>query len=281
MVSPMNDERRGYWREQMEAAFSFMSRAREAPVAECGEPLEPLPDAARAAGVEVEFSATPLADGHPRIFALRRGLIRKFVDAARAMSERGWILKVEDGYRSRAMQKALALKPAVFDRVLKKIIWELEGQTPSPEFLFRRLTVLVATAPKIGTHMSGSAIDLSVLDRKSRAEIDRGGPYLEMSELTPMASPFISDAAKRNRAEITRLMEAQGFVAYPFEFWHYSAGDVYVELLANSNKPAKYGPIDWDPEARSVKPIENPVAPLSTEAEIRAHIEAAFKRIGL
>jgi hypothetical protein len=35
------------------------------------------------------------------------------------------------------------------------------------------------------------------------AEIDRGAPYMEVSEKTPMGSPFISDQAARNTAEIT------------------------------------------------------------------------------
>ena len=49
-----------------------------------------------------------------------------------------------------------------------KVIWELDGQTPDADFLFKRLLTLVAQIPKTGTHMSGSAIDISVLDLKNR-----------------------------------------------------------------------------------------------------------------
>ena len=104
--------------------------------------------------------------------------------------------------------------------------------------MFRRCSALVASVPKFGTHMSGSAIDISVmhLDDPSR-EVDRGAPYLEMSALTPMGSPFVSDAARRNRREITALMRRHGFVDYPWEFWHYSSGDAYEQVLLQ-DRPA-------------------------------------------
>ncbi len=47
------------------------------PVAECGEPLESLVDAA--AGVDVEFSSSQIVTGINRMFLLRRGLIADFL----------------------------------------------------------------------------------------------------------------------------------------------------------------------------------------------------------
>ena len=153
----------------------------------------------------VQFSDRPHVNGLPRLYYLRDGQIPGFIGAAAEMNERGWILRVEDGFRTPEMQKYLGRTPMVFDAVLKSVMWELGGQRPTPEFMFRRCSALVASVPKFGTHMSGSAIDISVmhLDDPSR-EVDRGAPYLEMSALTPMGSPFVSDAARRNRQEITR-----------------------------------------------------------------------------
>lgn len=45
--------RRAYWTAQMDAADEFMRRALRYPVAECGEPVVSLRDAASADGVEV------------------------------------------------------------------------------------------------------------------------------------------------------------------------------------------------------------------------------------
>jgi D-alanyl-D-alanine dipeptidase len=272
-------DRRAFWTTQLEAAHAFMQRMFEYPVKESGEPAVSLREAARAAGVTVVFSDTKIAGSYPRHFLLREGLIPAFVAAARDMNRRGWILKVEDGYRTTEMQKHLSLAPYVLDKVLAKVIWELGGEIPSPELFFSRLMVLTATAPKIGTHMSASAIDISVLRRGVGAELDRGGPYIEMSELTPMLSPFISAEATRNRAMISLVMGAHGFMAYPYEFWHYSQGDAYDEFLTGSGRPARYGAVDIDLETGRITPVANPRASLHTPADFQQAMEKALERL--
>jgi D-alanyl-D-alanine dipeptidase len=275
-----NDDatRRAYWTRLSEEAHSFMMNVLAYPVAECGEGLASLADAAREAGVEAAFSTRPHAHGLPRVFVLREGLIARFVEAADRLNRRGWVLRVEDGFRSRAMQKYLGLMPSLFDHILETVAWELGGTTPEPDFFYRRLLTLVAQIPRTGTHMSGSAMDVSVLDRVSGVEIDRGGPYPEMTERTPMASPFISPEARRNREEITAIMRESGFVEYPYEFWHYSSGDAYEHFLLGDGRPAQYGAVDFDPATKAVTPIEDPQQPLNSLEEIEHQIQAALER---
>lgn len=280
LSSAHQDPHRVYWKAQMEEAYGFMETMLHYPVEECGEALDSLEEVAAAAKVEVEFSSTKIVNEMDRVFRLRRGLIPGLIAAAREMNARGWVLKVEDGFRSRPMQKLLARKPTVFDAILTRVVWELDGEIPSTNIMFRRLSSLVASRPKVGTHMSGSAIDISVLRRDDRTEIDRGGPYLTMSEATPMGSPFVSEQARRNRIEITTLMARHGFEAYPYEFWHYSQGDAYAEHLADSGKPARYGAVDWNASDNSVTPIERPETPLNSDAEVESEIEHALRRMG-
>jgi D-alanyl-D-alanine dipeptidase len=283
MSDPDTDAtRRAYWSEQFDAAYRFMFEAvLPYPVAECGEPLVSLQQAAEAADVSVQFSTRPHFNGLPRLYYLRDGQIPGFIGAAAEMNERGWVMRVEDGFRTVQMQKRLGLAPQVFDAVLKSVIWELGGERPSPEFMFRRCSALVASVPKFGTHMSGSAIDISVmrLDDPQR-EVDRGAPYLEMSALTPMASPFVSEQAQRNRRDITALMARHGFVDYPWEFWHYSGGDAYEQVQRHTGRPAVYGAVHWDAATNSVTPLPQPEEPLNSFDEIRAAIDAALARLG-
>ena len=225
------------------------------------------------------FSANKVAGGFDRIFALREGLINDFIGIARDMNDRGWVLKVEDAYRTREIQRGLGRLQSIFDTILQRVMWERGGQRPSADLMFRRITALVATCPKIGTHMSGSAIDISVLRREDGAELDRGGPYVELSERTPMHSPFVSAEARRNRDAITALMADHGFVAYPYEFWHYSKGDAYYEQLTGSGKPARYGAVVLDPRTGRTTPIPEPTKPLHTTEEIRGQIEQALQRL--
>ena len=272
-------QRIAYWTEQMEQAHGFMMAILDYPVRECGEPMVSMEEAARAAGVDIEFSRTPFAPGYERVFYLRRGLIDDFLNIAEDLNGRGWVMLVEDGFRSTAMQRDLAKKPGIFDVILQRLLWECNGELPSPEFMFRRASALVATIPKIGTHMSGSAIDISVLNRGDRTPVDRGGPYVELSERTPMRSPFVSPEALRNRAEITEMFEVHGLMAYPFEFWHYNKGDAYDEYLNQTGSPARYGAIDWDPQTGAITPIADPKQPLHSTEDIRAEIEKALRRL--
>ena len=234
-----------------------------------------------------------------RKFYLRRGLIEPFIGACREMNDRGWVMKVEDAYRSADMQKALGQSRTIFKRILDKVIWEGGSNRPSMELMFGRLSVLVATRPKIGTHMSGSAVDISILLRDSGRELDRGRPYLELSERTPMASPFVSESAQRNRREITELMSRWGFAAYPYEFWHYSQGDAFVAQVKALNVheaamdakgdaftapheapigSACYGAVSFDPRTLEVIPLEDPFQSLHTEDELKTLLETVSEK---
>jgi zinc D-Ala-D-Ala dipeptidase len=270
--------RRSFWTKRLDEAHAFMMKGLDCPLTECGERLVSLPDAARDAGVEVAFSNRPHVHGLPRIYVLREGQIAGFVDVARRLYRRGWILRVEDGYRTRTMQKDIGKTPSLFDVILKKVVWELGGQTPDPAFLFKRLLTLVAQMPKTAPHMSGAAIDISVLERSTGEEVDRGGPYLEMTELTPMDSPFVSPLAQLNRQEITAIFREGGFVEYPFEFWHYGSGEVFEECVRGTGRPVRYGPVDFDTATGRVTPIETPRNPLNSLEEIQAEIQASLDR---
>jgi zinc D-Ala-D-Ala dipeptidase len=272
-------ERRIYWTRQMDAAYDFMLAIQEYPVQERGEPLVSLREAAAASGVQVIFSDLPHVLGLPRLFFLREGLLNDFLAAAIEMNSRGWLLKIEDAFRTRQMQKHNALRPEVFPFVLSKVAWELGGKTPPVDLVRRRLAAMIAMSPRVGTHCSGSAIDVSVFNRNG-IEIDRGAPYLEISEITPMDSPFITEKARKNRQEITALMARHGFTTYHFEFWHYNKGDAYAAYLEGSGRPARYGAVDLDTATGRVVPIADPAQPLNSEAEIEAMIRQAMRQGG-
>jgi zinc D-Ala-D-Ala dipeptidase len=272
--------RRWYWTQQVELAVLFMERVLTWPVKECGEGLVHLPTAAKEAGVEVWFSDKPHVQGLPRLYYLREGQIAGFVAAAREFNEMGWVMKVEDGYRSRQMQKFVGRQPSVFDGILKTSMWELGGEVPSPEFMFHRCKAMVAYCAKVGTHMSGSAIDISLFDKKTGKEVSRCKPYLEISELTPMFSPFVEADWMAVRMKQVEVMRGQGFVEYPFEFWHFNSGDAYDYLLTGQvNKPAKYGAVDFDPATGKMTPNPQPEEALNTFEEMKVEIAGAIGRV--
>lgn len=273
MTTPTDDAaRRAFWTTSMDEADEFMAQIAAYPVEECGEPMASLVEAADTAGVEVLFTDAPHLHGMPRQFYLREALIARFVAVAAEMNARGWVLKVEDAYRTVAMQQASGVSRSLLTTVLRLVQWECGMEQPPVELLCRRIGALVASSPKVGTHMSGSAMDVSVFQRDSGEEVDRGVTYVQISERTPMASPFVSETAQRNRREITALFARHGFVTYPYEFWHYNSGDAYEELLNGTGRPARYGAVHMNPDG-TVTPIDNPCAPLNSTEVIRELME--------
>ena len=270
--------RRAYWAEQMQLGYELVQKMMPFEVLECGQGFASIPEEASASGVEMLFSDTKIAGDLDRVFFIREGLVQDVISVGREMNERGWTLKIEDGYRSLEMQGQLGRKPEVFDAILQKCIWENGGELPPVELVFRRAMVLIANIPKTGTHMSGSAIDISVCRRDDGGEVWRGGPYLEMSERTPMRSPFIKADELANRLAITAVLEKHGFIHYPHEFWHYNQGDALGYALSGQTGPARYGPVHWDAQTNGVTPCEDPILPLNPMEVIEREIEAAIQR---
>ena len=270
--------RRAYWAEQMQLGYNFVQKLLAFPVSECGERFASLREAATAANVEMQFSTSKIVGDLERVFYMRESLVRDVITIGREMNDRGWILKIEDGFRTLEMQGQLVRKPVLFDTILKKCIWENGGQIPPVEMVFRRAIVLVANIPKIGTHMSGSAIDISVFHRDDGREVWRGSPYLEFSERSTMRSPVIDPDALQNRLDITAMMEAHGLRHYPFEFWHYSKGDAMEHLLTGNPAPARYGPVNWNPQTNEFTAVADPMTPLNPMPVIEKEIAAAMQR---
>ena len=278
MTTSDDSNRRAYWAEQMQLGYELIQSTLPFEVRECGEGFASIPHAAGAADVEMMFSDSKIAGDLDRVFFMREGLVKKVIGIGRDMNSRGWILKIEDGYRSMEMQSQLVRKPELFDAILRKCTWENGGQIPPVEMVFRRAMVLIANLPKVGTHMSGSAIDVSVFRRDDGTEVWRGNSYLEMSERTPMRSPFIEAADLQNRLEITSMMESHGFIHFPYEFWHFNQGDAIGHVLKNQPAPARYGPVHWEMQTNRVTPYDDPLSPLNPLSMIEKEIDAAINR---
>ena len=265
----------------MERSYRLLQSMINYPTEECGEGLGSIPEAANAEGIQMLFSENKIAGDLDRIYVIRSSLIPDLLAIARDMKERGWILKIEDGFRTREMQTQVGRKPSIFDMIVRTCWWENHRQTPPLDLVKRRSMCLVANYPNTGTHMMAAAVDISVFRLDDLSEVSRGGPYLEMSEHTPMDSPFVTPEEQQNRKEITRLMERHGFMHYPGEYWHYNKGDALYHMLTSSGEPGSYGPVDWDPETNQVTPYEDVTSPLTPPELQEEYLVAALDRLNL
>ena len=140
---------RRFWTKHMERSYVLLQSMTAYPTQECGDPLASIAEAAHAAGIEMLFSDTEIADNLERIFYIRVGLIPNLLAIARDMREHGWILKIEDGFRTQEMQTQLGRKPAVFDTIVRTCQWENGGSPPPLDLIMRRSTCLVANYPNV------------------------------------------------------------------------------------------------------------------------------------
>jgi D-alanyl-D-alanine dipeptidase len=108
----------------------------------------------------------------------------------------------------------------------------------SHEALFYETTRLVSPvvnldgSVNIPPHSTGAAVDVYLVDGKNNEFVDMGlHPKDWMMDTEGVYSltysKVVSKIAMSNRALMTRVLEAVGFVNYPTEYWHWSYGDRY------------------------------------------------------
>jgi len=105
------------------------------------------------------------------------------------LEKRGLCLKVFDGYRPLSVQK---------------ILWQIFPNSP------------YIADPAIGSkHNRGAAVDLTLADRLMPSEFDE---FTERAHHSYQGEP---QEALENRDILRRAMEAEGFIPYEEEWWHY------------------------------------------------------------
>ena len=157
-----------------------------------------------------------------------REAVYKKLREANKMLPRGLHFCLYEGYRSLALQKKL------FDHryaINKKL-----HPTWKHADLFNKTTQLVSpiinldNSQNIPPHSTGGAIDVYLVDDNGKA-VDMGihpGDWMDDDGvLSETNSQAISETAKKNREIMGQVLQAQGFVNYPTEYWHWSYGDRY------------------------------------------------------
>lgn len=145
------------------------------------------------------FTGRPVYD-QARAF-LQRPAAEALVRAQRALRASGVGLLVFDGYRPWRVTR---------------LFWEI---TPPEKRAF------VANPARGSKHNRGCAVDLSLYDLATGAEVEMPSAYDEMS---PRAYPTYEGGTPQARAWRDRLrsaMEREGFTVEPNEWWHFNYRD--------------------------------------------------------
>jgi len=132
---------------------------------------------------------------------LQRPAAEALVRVHKKLKKEGLGLVIFDGYRP---------------WTITKLFWEV---TPENKRKF------VANPEKGSKHNRGCAVDLSIYDRKTGKLIEMPSGYDEFSK---RASPDYKGGTaeeRANRDKLRKLMEADGFIVNPNEWWHFDYKD--------------------------------------------------------
>jgi len=113
----------------------------------------------------------------------------------------GYGLLIFDGYRPWSVTK---------------IFWDI---TPAEDKKF------VADPKKGSRHNRGCAIDLTLFNLETGEEVEMTGVYDEMSERSYPDYTGGTEEQRRLRDLLRAKMEANGFIVYEFEWWHFDYKD--------------------------------------------------------
>lgn len=194
-------------------------RVRALPVVECGEPLVRLP-----------------VDLSPAGALVRAGLGERLV-AADATLPAGLRLRVVEGHRPVEEQRAIIAAYAAELCALHPGIGAAE---------LERLTSRFVSPVDVAPHVAGAAVDLTLVDACGD-ELDLGTPIDATPEQSDGRCWFAADGigadARAHRTLLAGVLQAQGLVNYPTEWWHWSFGDRYWAITTGAAH-AVYGPLE-------------------------------------
>jgi zinc D-Ala-D-Ala dipeptidase len=78
---------------------------------------------------------------------------------------------------------------------------------------------------KLPPHCCGAAVDVDVLDTRTKKLVDFGSPVNLDSDISHLHSNKITPQQQENRLMLLTAMLNAGFSSYYAEWWHYSYGD--------------------------------------------------------
>lgn len=217
-------------------------------IAECGEPLIPIPVDILAVVSPHPYQQLGAEYGARSPYMMRQSAIEKLIVAQNQLQKKlGWRLQIFDAYRPVAVQQFMV------DHTYQELI-QAQGLTEAELTGDRQQAILKqvyefwappsldpATPPP---HSTGAAVDLSIIDSMGEP-VDMGSP---IDEVSPRSYPdyfatsdnCIEQQYHRHRQILFEVMQFAGFVRHPNEWWHFCFGDqMWAWLTGNST--AIYG----------------------------------------
>jgi len=174
------------------------------PVKECGERLVSLTRLHPSKIWRPEKKSVKNKYGH----IVRKSVAKKILNIVDKMPKDIYFA-IEEGYRPKEIQQKM------WRRALKK--WKKKYPRWSRGGINKFAAKYTANPSSYLYHVTGGVVDVTFVDKDGK-ELDMGKPFHTEDRR-------VSEEAKKNRRLLIKLMEGQGFVNYPLEWWHWCYGE--------------------------------------------------------
>ncbi len=217
-------------------------------IAECGEPLIPIPVDILAVVYPHPYQQLGADYGARSPYMMRQSVVEKLIVAQTQLQQKlGWRLQIFDAYRPVEVQQFM-VNHAYQELIQAQGLTEIELTGERQQAILQQVyefwappSLDPATPPP---HSTGAAVDLSIIDSMGEP-VNMGSP---IDEVSPRSYPdyfatsddCIEQQYHLHRQLLNEVMESAGFVRHPNEWWHFCFGDqMWAWLTGNST--AIYG----------------------------------------
>lgn len=165
-------------------------------------------------GTANNFIGKPLVGYENTVCILTKPAASALLKIQNELSTKGLGLKIFDGYRPQMT-------------VDEFVIWSRDSHDQKmknsyyPNVNKADFFKLGYVAAKSG-HTRGSTVDLTIIDLKSKKELDMGTHFDFMDELSYPSNHSVTKLQYDNRQTLARIMEKYGFVPFETEWWHFT-----------------------------------------------------------
>ena len=249
LARPLSDSQRRLVDESLSPFYAQRSASQQeviatVPIRESSDKMVFLPELFQEHGLPLSLSDIPFnkACGEwadkPRVFWIRESMANRLLILAGAISEVDLLFYIEDAFRPVGVQEGL------FKR---RVEW-IQNEHPGWEWgkVLLEAKSKTAVSPRLASHKSGAAIDITLRRISDGFPLDLGNKYPEGGALVAVDCPFVTAEQWQTRQIFSNSFLMAGFAIYDGEDWHASYQD-NLAGVSNGNVidryVAKYGPI--------------------------------------
>jgi len=249
LTKPLSEEQRRLVDNSLSGFYAERSVAQQeiiatVPIKESSEKMVSLPTLFQKFSLPLSLSDLPFNKacgewaGKPRVFWVRESMAERLVKLAEAMSHVGLLFHIEDAFRPVGVQEGL---------FRRRVDWIT---TEHPDWDWQRVITeaksKTAVSPRLASHKSGAAIDITLRKISDSLPLDLGNKYPEGGALVAIDCPFVTAEQWQTRQIFIKSFKMAGFSIYFGEDWHASYQDNLAGVSDNTPVEgyiAKYGPI--------------------------------------